>query len=113
MSMHPPQDAPAGGPVPFPYVDWHTGPKRVIWLRLAASGTIRNFVPSVAIDGRHYYVRWGDLPFEVPADRPVHLSARVETSEGSARIASTLLLPGDDPYITYDGGTAFRGGSMT
>lgn len=56
-------------PAIIPYVDQHTGPKRVLDLNLRR-GMVSGSGVEVSIDGRAYPVDWGRSLFEIPADRP-------------------------------------------
>lgn len=96
------------GVPPVPYVEYHLGERRVLLLRLLSSGMLGSFPPVVSIDGRQYISVWGDVPFEIPADRPVHVSVHVEY-ERMASAASVLLPPQAPPFLTFQsswGGTA-------
>lgn len=87
------------GPLAIPYVDAHHGPRRVVVLHLQRSSTVGS-VPVVGVDGRSYVVVWGSVAFEVPADRPVHLSVHLHLDR-LAYAASTLLLPQHKAELTY------------
>ncbi|WP_460433696.1 hypothetical protein [Angustibacter speluncae] len=87
------------GPLAIPYVDHHQGPRRVLVLHLQRSSTVAS-VPLVGVDGRTYVVVWGTVAFEVPADRPVHLSVHLQLDR-LAYAASTLLLPQHKAELTY------------
>lgn len=90
---------PSGPPI-IPYVDQHTGAKRALWLHLQPPPMGRRIAPVVSIDGRPYIVFWGTIGFEVPADRPVHVSVHV-VAEQLAQAASMLLLPDHKAEWTY------------
>ncbi|MFC4014211.1 hypothetical protein ACFOY2_43785 [Nonomuraea purpurea] len=95
---------PAGPPNAVPYVDYHIGQKRILTMHLSAGGLITaNVPPIVSIDGRQYIVYWGTVPFEIPADRPCHISVHVE-GEVVGRAASLLLPPGPSTTRTYTAG---------
>jgi hypothetical protein len=87
-------------PPAIPYVDNHDAPRRVLWVTLEPPATQR-IPPVVSIDGRQYIVYWGTVGFEVPADRPVHVSVHVE-AEYMTQAASALLLPEHTPELVYD-----------
>jgi hypothetical protein len=86
-------------PLAIPYVDHHVGPRRVVVLHLQRSSAVGS-VPVVGVDGRSYVVVWGSVAFEVPADRPVHLSVHLELDR-LAYAASTLLMPQHKSELTY------------
>ncbi len=99
----------AGSPPPgvVPYIEWHTGPRRVVTFDLeignmgpfAMSGQVRRRIaPTVHIDGRQFPVYWGRVNFEVPADRSVHVAV---TIDDSVQVASDLLPPGADLVLHY------------
>jgi hypothetical protein len=83
----------------IPYVEHHAGPRRVLTLVLKGNG-LATTPPVVGIDGRDYVVVWGTVLFEVPADRPCHLSVRIEGDRVPFH-ASALLDPGPDLLLTY------------
>ena len=93
-------EPPAPHPLlPIPYVDQHEGPRRVVLLHLVRSSNVAS-VPIVGVDGRSYVVVWGTIAFELPADRPVHLSVHLQLDR-LAYAASTLLMPQHKPELTY------------
>jgi len=61
---------------------------------------VRKIPPVVGIDGRTYVVVWGAVAFEVPADRPVHVSVYLH-GEYMVKAASTLLYPQHKGHLTY------------
>lgn len=99
-------------PSVIPYVEHHTGPKRVLTV-VSTSTASQRFVavmpPIVTIDGRDFWVYWGQVSFEIPADRPCHVSARCEggqrgheySQDIGMRAASTLLPPGEQDVALY------------
>ncbi len=94
----------AGTPHVVPYVDYHIGDKRCLTLHLRQEGLMTaNVPPIVSIDGRQYIVYWGTVSFEIPADRPCHVSVHVE-GEAVVRAASMLLSPGPTMTLTYTTG---------
>ena len=86
----------------IPYVDHHTGPRRLLQFNLTSgNSTLKAKIPPiVSIDGRHYIVYWGTMTFEIPADRPVHVSVHVE-GDRIHQAASALLPPGESLTLTY------------
>lgn len=96
--------APAGPPHAVPYVDYHVGQKRILTMHLSTGGLITaNVPPIVSIDGRQYIVYWGTVSFEIPADRPCHVSVHVH-GQAVSRAASLLLPPGPSTTRTYTTG---------
>lgn len=92
---------PVNSPLPIPYVEHHTGEKRVVALHLPLPNRMtRRIPPVVGIDGRTYVVVWGVVAFEVPADRPVHVSVYLH-GESMTQAASTLLYPQHKGELTY------------
>ena len=88
-------------PLPIPYVEHHTGPRRIVLLTLNPPNRMaRKIPPVVGIDGRTYVVVWGAVAFEVPADRPVHVSVYMH-GEYMVQAASTLLYPQHKGELTY------------
>ena len=87
-------------PPAIPYVEHHSGPRRVLLITLDPPAT-QKIPPVVSIDGRQYIVYWGRIAFEIPADRPVHISVHVEGSY-MTQAASVLLLPEQLPELFYD-----------
>jgi hypothetical protein len=86
----------------IPYVDHHTGPRRLLTLEIPHLGhTVRAYAPIASIDGRQYVVSWGSLSFEIPADRNVHVSVHLHTNSGHDHtitpFASTVLSPHPAP----------------
>lgn len=98
----PPPGPPApSSPLPIPYVEHHTGAKRVVVLTLVLPNRmVRKIPPVVGIDGRTYVVVWGRVAFEVPADRAVHVSVYLH-GEYMVQAASTLLFPQHKGELTY------------
>jgi len=86
----------------IPYVDHHAGPRRLLQFNLTSgNSTLKAKIPPiVSIDGRQYFVYWGTMTFEIPADRPVHVSVHVE-GERIHQVASALLPPGESLTLTY------------
>jgi hypothetical protein len=93
------QQAPPGV---IPYVEHHTGERRVLTLHLTSSTSMftGKTTPIVGIDGRQYLVYWGSVSFEIPADRAVHLSVHIEV-ERIGQVATALLPPGPAVTMTY------------
>ena len=81
----------------IPYVDNHGGPRRRLTLVVTRVGLANKVkyatVPAASIDGRSYYVNWGEWCFEIPADRPVHVAMSLR--EGT-QAASVVLSGGPD-----------------
>ena len=102
MTQTPPPPGPPAHPLlPIPYVEHHTGPKRVVVLTLnLPNRMVRKIPPVVGIDGRTYVVIWGQVAFEVPADRAVHVSVYMH-GEYMVQAASTLLYPQHKGELTY------------
>lgn len=98
-------------PPPIPYVEAHDGEKRHLFIRFEAplSGMAGAYV--VGIDGRAFVVTWAAVVFEIPADRPVHVSVHV-TGEETPYAASLLLFPASRPQLTYRL-VALSGGTLT
>ena len=84
----------------IPYVEFHQGARRVLTLNLTTGNSMAasKHRPIVSIDGRQYLVVWGAVPFEVPADRNVHVSVHVE-GDYITQVASMLLPPGEQPLV--------------
>ena len=86
----------------IPYVEAHTGPRRVITVRLVEpssplSGMTTSMVmPNVFLDGRQYIVYWGTVSLEAPADRAVHIAVGMQDG---LRGASALLPPSPAPVV--------------
>jgi hypothetical protein len=90
--------------VPIPYVECHHGPRRVLTINITSSNAMVSTgktPPIVSIDGRQYIVYWGPVSFEIPADRPCHVSVHVE-GDYVTQAASTLLSPGRSLTLTYE-----------
>jgi hypothetical protein len=94
-------------PSVVPYVDVHQGPKRLLTLFMSSTARaeyLPKMPPIVSIDGRDYWVYWGQVSFEIPADRPCHVAARCEGGQSGgqlsqdlgSRAASMLLPPGEE-----------------
>jgi hypothetical protein len=86
----------------IPYVDHHTGPKRLLTLEIPHLGhTVRAYAPIASVDGRQYVVSWGSVTFEIPADRNVHVSVHLHTNSGHDHtitpFASIVLSPHPAP----------------
>ena len=86
----------------IPYVDHHTGPKRLVTIGISAGGGMLSSMaktttkPNVFVDGRQYIVYWGEVTVEVPADRSVHIGVGMQDG---IRGASVLLPPGPGPVV--------------
>ncbi len=92
--MHP------SAPPPIPYVEHHEGERRLLTLTLGHPGGPRNSAVVVGIDGRSYVVTWPVAVFEIPADRPVHVSVHLTGTEYPCP-AAVLLFPPSVPQLTY------------
>lgn len=102
----------------IPYVDVHDGPKRIVTINLdigrivlGSSAPMRNrMCPTLGVDGRQYVVYWGDVHFEIPADRQCHVAISLDDS---FQAASVLLAPGTGPlrleYRAQQSGRAILG----
>ena len=90
-----------------PYVESHTGTRRTLLMHLRPPAATKKYPPVVGIDGRQYVVFWGTVAFEVPADRPVHVSVHI-IANSMTQSASALLLPQHKPELTYN--TNYRSG---
>ena len=90
-------------PSVIPYVEWHSGAKRLLSLLLTTGNALvrAKIPPIVGIDGRSYVVYWGPVTFEIPADRNVHVSVHVE-GDAIVQAASALLPPGDSLSLVYE-----------
>ena len=91
----------------MPYVEWHTGPRRVVTFDLdtgrmgplALTGVFKKRIsPTISVDGRQFPVYWGQVSFEVPSDRAVHVAV---TIDDGIQVASTLIPPGSDLVLAY------------
>lgn len=88
-------------PAIIPYVDQHTGPKRVLDLNLM-KGMVSGPRLEVSIDGRSYPVGWGRCLFEIPADRPVSIGV-AQTINGGSGHAQVVLTPQLPAQLEYRG----------
>jgi hypothetical protein len=84
---------------PIPYAGSHVGPRRLLALTLRRSWVGSSAV-HVGIDGATYVLPWGSASFEVPADRPVHVSVYQQVS-GTSGVATTVLPPQAPPQLEY------------
>lgn len=87
----------------IPYVEFHTGPRRLLTIDLTTGNApVRaKYRPIASIDGRQYVVVWGPVSWEVPADRNVHVSVHLE-GDYLAQTASLILPSGDGRVVlTY------------
>ena len=85
----------------IPYVEYHAGARRVLVLHLTPPAMTQKIPPVVSIDGRQYVVFWGTVAFEVPADRPIHVSVHL-VANTMIQAATALLLPPHKPELTYN-----------
>ena len=89
----------------IPYVDHHTGPKRLLTVSLEANTGLLGGVskvgikPNLFVDGRQYIVYWGPVTVEIPADRSVHIGVGMQDGLRGA----SVLLPSsrDDLHLRY------------
>ncbi len=85
----------------IPYVDNHTGPRRLLTIDISVHRHAEVFVPLASIDGRQYVVSWGSVTFEIPADRNVHVSVHLQTNySGGASVATPFASIVLAPYPT-------------
>ena len=89
-------------PIPIPYVGNHDGPRRTLTLMLR--GPWRDRTPAhVTVDGSTYVLPLGGPAwFEVPADRPVHVSVHQQHQHTTGH-ASTVLMHWAPPELEYRG----------
>lgn len=82
------------------YVDHYAGAMRALTLALTTGNTLvaGKYRPVVSIDGRQYVVVWGEVSFEIPADRNVHISVHLE-GDILGQAASMLLPPGAERQV--------------
>jgi hypothetical protein len=86
-----------------PYVECYTGARRVLTVTMDTRGmggprVKARICPTVSIDGRPYVVYWGEVHFEIPAERPVHVAVALQDG---VQAASTLVPVGADARIHY------------
>ncbi|WP_410655808.1 hypothetical protein [Amycolatopsis sp. lyj-112] len=79
----------AGVPGVIPYVDNHSGLRRLLTIDISSHRQAAVFVPLASIDGRQYVVSWGAITFEIPADRNVHVSVHLQTNYSSSSSMAT------------------------
>ena len=86
----------------IPYVEFHTGPRRLLTIDLTTGNTRvhEKYRPVASIDGRQYVVVWGPVSWEIPADRNVHVSVHLE-GEYLAQAASMILPPGEERRVLH------------
>ena len=89
----------------IPYIDHHTGPKRLVTVTmepvkaLVRGVTEKMMQPTLHVDGRPFIVYWGRVTVEAPADRAVHLAVGLQDG---MRGASVLLEAGTGPaHLLY------------
>ena len=88
-----------GGPV-IPYGGQPAASKRVLDLCLKPSLISKGSSPVVGIDGLSYSSSWGRHLFEIPADRPVHLSVHIQR-KAKVGTASLVLSPQELATLDY------------
>jgi len=88
----------------IPYVDPHSGPKRLLTIDIVPPRTVSAnpaLIPFASVDGRQYVVVWGSVSFEIPADRNVHVSvhclANYTGHYQPTPYASIILYPNSAP----------------
>lgn len=87
-------------PIPIPYVGSHTGPRRTLTLVLRGPWRSRQPV-HVTVDGATYVLPLGGpVWFEVPADRPVHISVHQQLNQTTGH-ASAVLMQWASPELEY------------
>lgn len=87
-------------PIPIPYVGSHAGPRRTLTLALRGPWGSRQPV-HVTVDGSTYVLSLGGpVWFEVPADRPVHVSVHQQLNQTTGH-ASTVLMHWAPPELEY------------
>ena len=90
-----------------PYVEWHTGPRRMLTIDLRNQGTflsamsLDRIVPTIGIDGRQYVVYWGRVFFEVPADRAVHVAVSLQDGVQASSLLVERGEAGEGVYLDY------------
>lgn len=92
----------ASTPGVIPYVEFHTGPRRLLTVDLTTGNSRAQdrYRPVASIDGRQYIVVWGPVSWEIPADRNVHVSVHLE-GDYLAQTASVILPPGDGRMVLH------------
>lgn len=88
---------------PIPYPGGYDGPTRVLRLN-TRRGVIAKAGVTIGIDGAHYHQPWGTAAFEIPANRPVHVS--VSQGDGQIGVAATQLTPEQPSELEYRGPAA-------
>lgn len=85
----------------IPYVEYYDGTVRVLTLELSRPGHwgSSRITTIASIDGRQYTVVWGEVNFEIPAERNVHVSVHI-SAEYLTQHASFILPPGE-PNLRY------------
>lgn len=86
----------------IPYVEYYEGSVRVLTLELHAPkvfGGVTRITPIASVDGRQYTVVWGEVSFEIPAERNVHVSVHI-SADYLTQHASFILPPGE-PNLRY------------
>ncbi len=104
------------GGVVIPYGGQPAASKRVLDLCLKRSLISKGSSPVVGIDGLSYISSWGRHLFEIPADRPVHLSVHIQR-RAQVGTASLVLSPQElatvdysaPAYLSYPGSMGPRG----
>ena len=84
----------------IPYGGQSTAHLRMLELELHKTMVVRRLLPTVGIDGLSYVSAWGKCMFEIPADRPVHISVHVE-HRGQVGATSLVLNPDQPATLDY------------
>lgn len=86
----------------IPHMEAHDGPRRTLTVISDGAAIFSNRTrPVIVIDGRAFQVMWGPITFEIPADRNVHLSAHVLSSEATGFASMLLEAGGQDEQVAY------------
>ena len=88
------------GGVVIPYGGQPAASKRVLDFCLKPSLISKGSSPVVGIDGLSYSSSWGRHLFEIPADRPVHLSVHIQR-QAQVGTASLVLSPQELAMLDY------------
>lgn len=84
------QPAPERPVIPgvIPYVEYYTGETRLLTILTGSGGP--QHAPVVSIDGRNYLAPWGEVTFEIPVERNVHVSIALT---GELVSPASLVIP--------------------
>jgi len=96
--------------MPAPYHGNHEGPRRTLTLTMRSGvmqgmNWVSNTTASVNIDGSVHKLPFGTgtALFEVPADRPVHVSVEQVSMGATVGVATIVLMPQAPPELEYRG----------